>query len=169
MRATLYTVEGLPVGKISIMARPRGGDWLFDEARAMREAGVDVVVSCLTSKEERDLDLEDEAECCAQQEIAYFSFPIRDFSVPAFSVTTFSMLEQLHAYLCAGKHVALHCRQGFGRSPMVAASLLVLSDFSPDQAFELLSRARMYAVPETEEQREWVVRFYHHTHSLTEG
>jgi len=41
----------------------------------------------------------------------------------------------------------------------MAASLLVLTDFSSDQAFDRLSKARGYPVPETEEQRAWVVAF----------
>jgi hypothetical protein len=35
MRAQLYSMQGLPNGQISIMARPRGGDWLIDEVRAL--------------------------------------------------------------------------------------------------------------------------------------
>lgn len=159
MRTTLYTVQELPEGKISIMARPRGGDWLLDEARAIRATGVDVVVSCLTPEEETELELAKEATYCAQQEIMYLSFPITDLGVPAFSTTTFSFLEQLHSYLSQQKHIALHCRQGLGRSVLMAACLLVLSDFSAEQAFDLLSRARGYSVPETAEQRAWVTRF----------
>jgi len=41
----------------------------------------------------------------------------------------------------------------------MAASVLVLTGFSPDQAFERLSVVRGYPVPETEEQRAWVVAF----------
>jgi hypothetical protein len=41
----------------------------------------------------------------------------------------------------------------------MAASVLVLAGFSSDQAFELLSSVRGYPVPETEEQRAWVVAF----------
>lgn len=32
------------------MARPRGGDWLLDEAKAMQATGVDVLASFLTPK-----------------------------------------------------------------------------------------------------------------------
>jgi hypothetical protein len=46
----------------------------------------------------------------------------------------------------------------------MAASLLVLTGFSPDQAFDRLSEARGYPVPETEEQRAWVVAFSQQRH-----
>ncbi|HKF37454.1 MAG TPA: hypothetical protein VKB35_11195 [Ktedonobacteraceae bacterium] len=36
MRAQLYSMQGLLTGQVSIMARTRGGDWLFDEIKALR-------------------------------------------------------------------------------------------------------------------------------------
>ena len=159
MHAQLYSIQGLPAGQVSIMARPRGGDWLLDEVRAIRSAGVDVLVSLLTPDEVMELDLKEEAGCCCRQEVIYLSFPVPDRSIPPFSASTFTFLEQLKVHVSAGKHVALHCRQGLGRAALMAASVLVLIGFSPDQAFELLSSVRGYPVPETEEQRAWVVAF----------
>jgi protein-tyrosine phosphatase len=159
MRAQLYSIQGLPTGQVSIMARPRGGDWLLDEITALRWADVDVLVSLLTPDEVRELDLEEEAACCRHQEVIYLSFPIRDRSTPPFSDRTFTFLEQIHSQVSTGKHIAVHCRQGLGRAALIAASVLVLAGFSPDQAFELLSSVRGYAVPETEEQRAWVEEF----------
>ena len=85
MRVQLYTIHGLPVGKISIMARPRGGDWLIDEIMALRSADVDILISLLTPDEIIELDLEEEAEYCRRQELIYLSFPITDRSTPPFS------------------------------------------------------------------------------------
>jgi protein-tyrosine phosphatase len=159
MRVQLYSIQGLPTGQVSIMARPRGGDWLLDEIKALRSANVDVLVSLLTPDEVMELDLGEEAEYCRRQDVIYLSFPILDRSTPPFSERTFTLLEQLHRQVSAGKHVAVHCRQGLGRAALIAASVLVLAGFSSDQAFELLSSVRGYPVPETEEQRAWVVAF----------
>src|SRR5690242_6178020 len=49
MQGPLYTVQELPSGKVNTMARPRGGDWLFDEIKPLRASGVDIMVSLLTS------------------------------------------------------------------------------------------------------------------------
>jgi copper homeostasis protein CutC len=38
MRAQLYSIQELLTGQVSIMARPRGGDWLFDEIKALRSS-----------------------------------------------------------------------------------------------------------------------------------
>src|SRR5947209_5425815 len=162
MRTQLYSIQGLPTGHLSIMARPRGGDWLLDEIKAMRESDVDVLVSLLTSTEVSEFDLAEEAVSCHTQGITYFSFPIPDRSVPPFSARTFTFLEQLRTYLSEGKHVAVHCRQGLGRAALIAASVLVLSGLAPEEAFNLLSKARGYPVPETEEQLAWVVAFAQH-------
>ena len=159
MRAQLYSIQGLPSGQVSIMARPRGGDWLVDEIKTIRSADVDVLVSLLTPDEVMELDLSEEAESCRRQEVIYLSFPIPDRKTPPFSERTFTFLEQLHRQVSAGKHVAVHCRQGLGRAALMAASVLVLAGFSPDHAFERLSSVRGYPVPETEEQRAWVVAF----------
>jgi membrane associated rhomboid family serine protease len=110
-----------------------------------------------------EFDLAEEAAFCRDQGITYLSFPIPDRSIPPFSASTFAFLERVNVHLSAGKHVALHCRQGLGRAVLMAASLLVLTGFSPDQAFDRLSKARGYPVPETEEQRAWVVAFSHFT------
>ena len=166
MRAQLYSIQGLPAGQVSIMARPRGGDWLLDEVKALREAGVDLLVSFLTPDEVMEFDLREEAECCGRQEVISLSFPIPDRSIPPFSESTFTFLEQLHRQVSAGKHVALHCRQGLGRAALMAASVLVLTGFSPEQAFERLSSVRGYPVPETQEQRAWVVAFSRSQRSL---
>jgi hypothetical protein len=66
MRAPLYPVQVLPAGTVSIMARPRGGDWLFDEIKALRASGVDILVSLLTATEISEFDLAEEAACCHQ-------------------------------------------------------------------------------------------------------
>ncbi len=71
MRAQLYSIQGLLTGQVSIMARPRGGDWLFDEIKALREAGVDILVSLLTSTEVSEFDLAEEAAFCRDQGINY--------------------------------------------------------------------------------------------------
>lgn len=170
MHPRLYTLQGLPTGQLSIMARPRGGQWLFDEIKGLHEIGVDVLVSLMTSAEVHEFDLTEEATFCESQDIVYLSFPILDRSIPPFASSTFTFLEQLHRSLSEGKHIALHCRQGLGRAALMAASLLVLIGFSPGQAFDQLSQVRGYQVPETEEQRAWVTAFsQYHQRSSQQG
>jgi hypothetical protein len=47
--------------RLGIMPRPRGNDWLPDDLRILRQAGVDVIVSALTASEAEELGLSAEA------------------------------------------------------------------------------------------------------------
>jgi protein-tyrosine phosphatase len=138
------------------MPRPRGGDWLEDEVRAWRQAGVDVVVSLLTTDEVEHFDLEKEAEICRANAVEYIAFPINDRSVPASNEAAGILLSRIAGNLADGKTVAIHCRQGIGRAGMIAAAVLVLSGIDPATAIQNVSAARGCSTPETPEQRRWI-------------
>jgi hypothetical protein len=55
MQANMFWVAGPWRGRLGIVPRPRGGDWLGDETSAWREAGIDLVVSLLEPEEEAQL------------------------------------------------------------------------------------------------------------------
>lgn len=159
MRTELYWLEGPWQGRLAIMPRPRGGDWLEDEVRAWKQTGVDVVVSLLMPEENTDLDLEKEAELCQAAGLQLISFPLVDRSVPPSLQKTLNVVRLLEPFLTAGKTVAIHCRQGIGRAGLLAACLLVLAGVNAEAAFRRLSDARGCQVPETSDQRRWVVDF----------
>ena len=60
MKTEIYWVPGPWRGRLGILPRPRGGDWLQDEVKAWRDAGLDAVASLLTSGEEAELGLRQE-------------------------------------------------------------------------------------------------------------
>ena len=64
MRTELYWIEGPWQGKLAILPRPRGGDWLEDEVQGWRAAGLNVVVSLLTADEVAGFDLAQEGSLC---------------------------------------------------------------------------------------------------------
>lgn len=68
-------------------------------------------------------------------------------------------MDSLAALRAEGKKIGLHCRQGLGRSPLIAACLLVRGGVAPEMAWEIIGAARGTTVPETSEQREWLNRF----------
>ena len=51
----------------------------------------------------------------------------------------------------------IHCRAGNGRAGIVVASVLIKSGMEPNSAFELVSDKRGVEVPDTEEQKQWVI------------
>jgi protein-tyrosine phosphatase len=139
-----------------IMARPRGGDWLTDEIRAWRNADVDVVVSLLTSAEQDELGLGDEASLCQDQQLVFRAFPISDRGIPHPYAPAEQLIEEIVHALRAGEHVAIHCRMGIGRCAMIAAAALVGLGERPESAFATIEAARGLSVPDTPEQRQWV-------------
>ncbi|MFI9511285.1 hypothetical protein [Nocardia sp. NPDC052566] len=154
MRPTLYTASSSGPGRVSIMAKPRGGDWLPDEMAALRAAGVDVLVCALTTPELHDTGLIGEPAAARVAGLDFVAIPIPDRGVPDLHAIL-PTLKRLAGMLCDGKHIVTHCRFGIGRSSLLAASLLILTGTDPDIAWHQLQRARDLPIPDTAEQRAW--------------
>src|ERR1700722_5692319 len=116
MKPDLFWIRGPWRGRLVVASRPRGGDWLGDEAAGWRRAGIDVVVSLLEADEAVQLSLAQEGEVARLNGIDFISFPIPDRGVPASLPPTLSLLAAIAGALDNGKNVAIHCRQGVGRS-----------------------------------------------------
>jgi protein-tyrosine phosphatase len=159
MRAELFWIEGVREGRLAVLPRPRGGNWLENEVRSLRASGVDVLVSLLTWEETAELDLVDEAACCAAAGIEFVSFPFADRGVPTSAPDALALVRRLAALVAGGRAVAVHCRQGVGRSAVIATGVLVSLGETPEAAFDRIARARRRPVPDTPQQREWVQRF----------
>ena len=115
MRTEPFWIGGPWTGRLAILLRPRGGDWLEDEVRSWRQAGLDAVVSLLTPDEIANFDLVHEADLCEATGIRFLSFPIADRGSPSSGPATLTFVESLEKYLADGKNVGLHCRQGVFR------------------------------------------------------
>jgi protein-tyrosine phosphatase len=156
MPTKLYWLDEEWPGRIALSARPRGGDWLPDDVADWKRAGIGGVISLLESHEEEEMDLRGESVEVRGQGLEFSSFPIPDRQVPTSEAKLAQVLEKLDRSLSSGKSVLIHCRQGVGRSGLVAACLLVKKGMSPGAAIEKITVARGVAVPETKEQREWI-------------
>jgi len=141
---------------LGIIPRPRGGDWLDDEAQSWKASGVGVVTSLLTPEETAEFDLQEEERRFRAAGLEFHAFPIPDLGVPRSRTDLAKLGSELERALRSGKNVAVHCRQGIGRSSLVVASLLVSAGLEPDEAFRRIEKIRGRPVPETSEQREWV-------------
>lgn len=159
MRTELYWIQGPWRGRLAIMPRPRGGDWLEDEIQAWRHAGVDAVVSLLTREEQTELKLPEEEALCRANGIEFVSFPIVDRSVPSSAEAFSELVIRLADQLANGQNIAVHCRQGIGRAALIAICLLTVSGMEPAAAMERVGAARGCVVPETPEQRRWITDF----------
>ena len=159
MWTELHWVEGPWSGKVALAARPRGGEWLDEEFANWRRAGVETIFSLLTPEEEKDLNLTHEKRAAQDHAMAFRTFPIKDRQVPESEVRFAKLLEKLDSELASGRNVAIHCRQGIGRTGLVAACLLITKGLEPKAAIRNLTTARGIPVPETSEQRRWIEHF----------
>jgi protein-tyrosine phosphatase len=156
MKAEVYWVPGSWPGRLGILPRPRGGDWLEDEVRSWRASGVDVVASLLTPDEIAEFELQKEEARSRAEGLDYYAFPIPDRGVPQSRTDLAKLVGRLEKALKLGKNVAVHCRQGIGRSALLVAALLASAGEEPDEAFRRIEQVRGRPVPETAEQREWI-------------
>lgn len=159
MGKAAYWLPGPWPGHLAIIPRPRGGDWLEDEVRSWKDLGLNIIVSLLTPAEITELELAEEEQRCQTQGIQFLSFPIPDRGVPASRQTITDLIETLMKALASGKSIAVHCRQGIGRSGIIAALLLISTGEEPEAALAHVSQARGCPVPDTPEQANWVKGF----------
>lgn len=159
MKQGLYRIPiPLERGALSIVPRPRGGDWLEDELKQLRRAGVTAVVSMLEPAEERELDLTQERPLAVAHGLEFFGHPVPDRGVPNSRIAFDAVVQRLVERLNAGAHVAVHCRQSVGRSSLVVISILLRLGVTLEQAVVTVAAARGLEVPETPQQRAWLAQ-----------
>lgn len=159
MSVNIFWIPCNGPGRIGIATRPRGGDWLKDDINYIRNAGTDLLVSMLTPEESRELQLKMEEARCQDVGIHYQNVPIQDRGVPSTIKHVAAFARQWANLLEKGSTIVVHCRQGIGRSAMMAASILVASGMDVDLVFRMIEKARGRLVPDTEEQRAWVEQY----------
>lgn len=153
----LFWIEGAP--GLALVLRPRGDHWLEKEIARLKRNGVDVLVSMIEEEEAGWLGLRKEGLYAERAGIAFVSFPIPDHHVPldrnAFTAFVLKIVERLKA----GERVAVHCQGTIGRATVTAACVLIRLGWNPKTALDAIELARGCEVPDTEEQREWILRY----------
>lgn len=144
--------------QLAIVPRPRGGDWLEDEITALREAGIEIVISMLQEDEAVELGLEHESTATTNARLQFVNFAIPDRGIPTDKQAFIQFLLFLENHLASGRRIGIHCRACIGRASVAAASLLIRGGLTAEQAWAQISTVRGCSVPDTEEQREWVNR-----------
>ena len=154
----MYLIPTKTTGRLFILPRPRGGDWLDRDIAEWKRNKFDLVISALTEDEERELELTEEFNLVERRGLAYQSFSIPDRDVPLSPSQFERMTESWANSLRNGQTIGIHCRQGIGRSGMIAIGILQKLGETTANAMRIASAARGIAVPETAVQREWITR-----------
>lgn len=153
----LFWIEGAP--GLALVLRPRGDHWLEKEIALLKRSGVDTLVSMLEEEEAGWLGLRKEGLYAERAGITFVWFPIPDHHVPPdrkkFAAFVLGIVERLNA----GERVAVHCQGTIGRATVTAACVLIEMGWSARVALSAIELARGCEVPDTEEQREWIMRY----------
>ena len=156
---TVFWINPGANGRLAIVPRPRGSEWLAHDLAAIRRDGIDILVSLLTQPETAELGLAHEQALCEAAGIEFRSFPIPDRCVPDTYRDMHALAEELATERRHGKNIGAHCRACIGRSSLLLAAVLCVEGISPDRALGLISKGRGMQVPDTPEQAEWLAGF----------
>jgi protein-tyrosine phosphatase len=154
----LHWIELRAAGRMAIMARPRAEDWLEAEVAEWKARGLEMIVSLLDRDEVSELGLQREAEICRANGIKFVSYPIPDRGVPEIRHAK-ELADSIAGGIVDGRSIAIHCRAGIGRSSLIAASALICLGIEAGAALALIKEARGVSVPDTDEQRDWIMAF----------
>lgn len=158
MKANPYWIRSGIGIRLAIVQRPRWG-MLEDDIAALKEGGIENLVSLLTPSEAVGLGLEKEEEVCELNSVGFFSLPVTDGGVPSNTDDFMRAVAVLRSILINGGSVGIHCRAGIGRSCVLAACLMQTTGMDGTSALSAIEKARGCEVPETPEQRSWILQF----------
>ncbi len=155
----VFWIEGEPRARLAIVLRPRPEDWLEDDLRSFANSGIDTLVSLLEPHEAAWLGISLEETLAYQLGMEFLNYPIPDVHVPANTPGFRAFVSDLADRLRVGHSLGVHCRGSIGRSTVTAASALIHLGWTPEAAIEAIRQARGFDVPDTDEQREWILNY----------
>lgn len=156
MYARIFWINKAYPGKLGIMTRPSGEVHLEVELQTVKRADTDILVSLLEKKEIKEIGLWDEHLYAKKHGMRFIHFPIPDRNIPTDTDKAYGLVKEIASALEEGKNVVIHCRKSIGRSPMLAASVMVWLGASPKKAFQHIKKIRRAQVPDQLSQLRWV-------------
>lgn len=155
----IFWIQGEPAPGLAIVSRPRGEEWLEDEMLQLRRGGIDTLVSLLEEYEAGWLGLGGERAAAEKAGLEFLSYSIRDGHVPASIVNFRAFATDLAQRLRSGWHIGVHCQGSIGRATVTGACTLIHLGWKPKAALAAVEQARGCSVPDTEEQRRWILAY----------
>lgn len=131
-------------------------EWRRDleaDLRALREQGVDVLVSLMEPDEMAAMGIGSLPRRTGENGMEWIGFPIEDMGVPASRDDYRELVREVCDRLRAGRVVVVHCLGGLGRSGTLAASVLAELGMTADDAIAEVRNARPGAIQTTAQER----------------
>lgn len=140
------------------MPKP-SGDWLKEDVGFYASLGIVRIISLIEPEEVEELNLKDQKRICESFGLGFVSFPIPDYGLP--DPEPFSELaDETRHDIEGGASVAIHCRAGIGRSGMLSCTIIAPWFGAAQTAIDHVTKARGVKVPDTEEQRNFVIQLF---------
>jgi protein-tyrosine phosphatase len=155
----VFWIKGDPPSTLAVVLCPRGSNRLEDELLRIRREGVQILVSLLEEREAVMLGLAEEGSLARRSGMKFLSYPIPDVHVPQDPHSFRLLAEELAIYLRDGRCVGVHCRGSIGRATVTAACALIHLGWEPKVALAAIEAARGCPIPDTEEQRQWILDY----------
>ncbi|HXR40032.1 MAG TPA: hypothetical protein VN776_13100 [Terracidiphilus sp.] len=148
--------------QLAIVLCPRGGRFLHGELLYLRRAGIDTLVSLLSDEQTEMLDLTEEDALAHRVGMQFLHHPIPDHELPRDESAFRDFVCGLAVRLRGGQRIGIHCWGSIGRSTVTAACTLIHMGWSAGAALAAVEAARGCAVPDTEEQEQWILQYKAH-------
>jgi protein-tyrosine phosphatase len=132
-----------------------------DLRRIKNEYGAEVLISLMEPTERERLGIADLFERAKGVGLEVLGLPIPDGGTPVHAGLERAyreLVERVVSDLKEGETVVVHCQGGYGRSGLVAASVLVALGYSTEEAIRAVQEARPGAI-ENPSQAEYVMGF----------
>jgi protein-tyrosine phosphatase len=156
---SIWWIEERRDPRLAVVARPRGTVWPEDDLARLRSAGIDVLVSLVCEDEAEEPGLADEAVIAERPGMRFIPYPAPDRCTPGDEAGFRKLVCDLAGLVNEGQRVGAHCRGCIGRSTALAAPVLVQTGVDPGGALLRIEAARECPVPDTSEQRAWILQF----------
>jgi protein-tyrosine phosphatase len=150
--------EQVPI-PLAIVLCPRGGRALYADLLKLRRAGIDVLVSMLSDDQVDMLELKEEALTAKRLGMDFLHHPVPDHQIPGNPRAFRAFVDALAQRLRDGHRIGIHCWGSIGRAPLTTACTLIHLGWKPQAALAAIESARGCEVPETKEQKQWVLNY----------
>jgi len=144
---------------LAIVMRPRGDGELEEDLIRLKIAGIQTLISTVEDWEAGELGLANERVIAERLGFHFISYPMQDRSTPSNREDFSRFVKSLATLLEAGERIGVHCRGCIGRSTVVTACTLITMGWSAKDALHAIAVARAFPVPDTDEQRAWILAF----------
>lgn len=122
-----------------------------------KQTGVDVVVMLTSDKESQQRTKRDLRKLYKKEGLEVIYFPIEDFDIPEDKSDHTSPVDAAVQHAQDGKHVAVHCYAGLGRTGMFLALMARrILDLEGEEAIDWV-RQHVKGAVQTEDQKNYVL------------